>query len=430
MVVMPVHILGIWFRGLLAVAILAGGASLLYQWYDGSQVPSRPAPPVVILPPGEPGAAPIALKPTQTAPERHFAFHPGWNLLTAFLVGGGCLLGWGLLGGLVGQGLARVVQARPVPGVGGVVDAPRPERTGTPHTIDRPDGSKIHVETYGPPDAPPIVFVHGWAGNSTAFFYPKMDLTDRFRLILWDEPGLGLSKQPDNNDFSMEKFARDLQAVLTFANRPAILVGHSIGGMILLTYCRLFREVLRSQVAGLALVHTTYKDPTQTMKGAAVYAPLKKPVLIPMMHVTIALYPLFWGLTWLSYLNGSLRRSTAKASFAGTETEAQLKFCTAWFLHARPDVVARGMLGMMAFDETATLPGIEIPTLVVVGDQDETCLPSAGKFMAETIPGAELATLAPARHLGLIEQHRAFDPLLARFSESCFAAKDAAWPRS
>ena len=429
MVVMPVHILGIWLRGLLAVAILAGGAYLLYEWYDGSQVTARPAAPVEIIPPGELGVPPVKLASTQTNPERHFEFHPGWDLVTAYLVGGGCLLVWGLLGGLIGQGVARLTKSRPNPGVGGISEDPRPERTGTPHEIDRPDGSKIHVETYGPPDAPPIVYVHGWAGDSTAFFYPKMDLTDRFRLILWDEPGLGLSKKPDNNDFSTEKYARDLQAVLTFANRPAILVGHSIGGMILLTYCRLFRETLRSQVAGLALVHTTYKDPIQTTKGAAFYSMIKKPVIIPMTYVTIGLYPIFWALSWLSYLNGSLRRSTAKASFAGTETRAQLDFCTAWFPYARPDIVARGMLGMMAFDETATLPGIDVPTLVVVGDLDETCPPAAGKYMAETIAGAELATLAPARHLGLIERHRAFDPLLARFSESCFAAKDAAWPR-
>ena len=429
MIFLPFQILGIWLRGLLAIAILGGAGYCLYQWYDGSQVPippGKPAPVAVANPPVDPPAR----NATEPAPTRRFAFHPGWNRLTALLGGGSLLLVWGVLGGLVGRGVARLAHLRPVPGVGGVREDPRPERTGTPHDIDRPDGSKIRVECYGPPDAPPIVFVHGWGGDSTSFFYPKLDLTDRFRLILWDEPGLGLSSKPTNNDFSMEKFAHDLQAVLSFANRPAILVGHSIGGMILLTYCRLFRETLRSKIAGLALVHTTYKDPVQTTKGATLYALLEKPVIVPLMYVTIGLYPLVWAFVWLSYLNGSLHRSTAKASFAGTETQAQLNFCTAWTPRARPDIVARGMLGMMAFDETATLPGIDVPTLVVVGDKDTTCPPSAGEFMAAQIAGAELATLSPARHMGLIEQHRAFDPLLARFSESCFAAKDATWPRS
>ena len=38
---MPFNILGMWFRGLLSVAILAGGIYLLYRWYDDSYVVER-----------------------------------------------------------------------------------------------------------------------------------------------------------------------------------------------------------------------------------------------------------------------------------------------------------------------------------------------------------------------------------------------------
>ena len=428
MIFMPFQILGLWLRGLLAIAILVGGVYLLTRWWDASHVPAMQVSSLEIDEMHDrANAARPENPPFPTI--REFRFRPGFNQVTALLAGGLVLMIWGLFGGLIGLGLASLLKTRPKPGVGGVTDSPRPERTGEVHTINRPDGSVIRVECYGPPDASPIVFTHGWGGNSTAFFYPKFSLTDKFRLILWDEPGLGLSKKPDNNDYRMEKLAEDLKAVLAFAGRPAILVGHSIGGMIVLTFCRLYRETLRSHAAGIALVHTTYKDPVQTTKGATIYTFLEKPLLIPMMWVTIALYPLFWAMVWLSYLNGSLHRSTAKSSFAGTETQDQLNFCTAWTPYARPDIVARGMLGMMAFDETATLPGIAIPTLVVVGDLDTTCPAEAGQHMAATIPGAELATLAPARHMGLIEQHQAFDPLLARFSESCFDNREAAWPR-
>ncbi len=421
---MPFHILGIWFRGLLAVAILVGGGYLLYRWFDEAHVVGpRPAS-VPTAGQAESAANPPAATTTDAAiPDRHFEFHPGWNSLTALLVAGVLLLTWGLFGGLISLAISSLLKPGSVARLGGVGQEPRAERTGIPHDITRPDGSKIRVETYGAPTAPPIVLTHGWGGDSTSFFYPKRDLTDRFRLIVWDEPGLGRSTKPTNNDFSMEKFAADLDAVLGFAGQPAILVGHSIGGMILLTYARVYRATLRAKVAGLALVHTTYKDPVQTTKGAALYSILEKPLIIPMMYVTIALYPLFWSLVWLSYLNGSLHRSTAKSSFAGTESQAQLNFCTAWTPRARPDIVARGMLGMMAFDETATLPGIEVPTLVVVGDLDTTCPAEAGHYMVAKIPGAELATLSPARHMGLIEQHAAFDPILARFSASCFASK-------
>ena len=436
MIFMPFQILGLWFRGLLAIAILAGGVYLLTRWYDASHVVEPPeSPPRVAGPDGRPLVVTTYVDPAlATVPRpKVFRFDPGWNEPTAFLAGALVLLVWGTLGGLIRHGVAGLALAAPKakPDGGGASDSPRAERTGAVHMIDRPDGSRIRVECYGPADAPPIVFTHGWGANSTEFFYPKLDLADRFRLIVWDEPGLGYSTKPTNNDFSLEKFANDLRAVLTFAgNRPAVLVGHSIGGMILLVYARLFRATLAAEIAGLALVHTTYKDPVQTTKGATLYTLLEKPVLVPMMYLTIGLYPLLWALTWLSYLNGSLHRSTAKSSFAGTETRDQLNFCTSWTPRARPDIVARGMLGMMAFDETATLPGIAVPTLVVVGDQDTTTPPEAGIHMAATIPHSELATLAPARHMGLIEQHPTFDPILARFAADCFAAHDARTARA
>ena len=140
-------------------------------------------------------------------------------------------------------------------------------RTGKVYRIRRPDGSELRVETYGPEDAPPLVLTHGWGANADEWYYQKQHLAGRFRLIVWDLAGLGYSTQPDNSDYSLEKMAADLEAVLALAgDRPAVLVGHSIGGMILLTFCRLFPETLRTRVAGLAVVHSSYKDPIQTVQ--------------------------------------------------------------------------------------------------------------------------------------------------------------------
>ena len=108
---------------------------------------------------------------------------------------------------------------------------------------------------------------HGWGCNSTEWFYPKKSLAGRFRLIVWDEPGLGLSKKPDNNDYRLEKLAGDLEALFAFAgDRPACLVGHSIGGMITLTFCKVFPKALGRRVAGLVLAHTSHTNPVRTTK--------------------------------------------------------------------------------------------------------------------------------------------------------------------
>ncbi len=87
---------------------------------------------------------------------------------------------------------------------------------------------------------------------------PQTRPSDRFRLIVWDEPGSEKSTPPTTRDYSLENLARDREAVLALAgDKPAILLGHSIGGMITLTFCRLFPSALGSRVMGLVLTLTT-----------------------------------------------------------------------------------------------------------------------------------------------------------------------------
>ncbi len=411
--------------------------------------------------PGSPSAAAPGIASESTAEvRREFRFEPGWNRVTGELAAMVALLAWALAGRWIGKGLstirlrlraamagssgagqgssrssemAEVTGPAWLSGRGPIeAEEPQPEephnlRTGQVYRIRRPDGSELRVETYGPDDAPPIVFTHGWGANADEWYYQKKHLAGRFRLIVWDLAGLGFSTQPDNKDYSLEKMAADLEAVLAIAgDRPAVLVGHSIGGMILLTFCRLFPESLGTRVAGLAVVHSSYKDPIQTTHMATLYEALRVPVIIPLLHLTIALWPLVVLMNLLSYVNGSLQRSTRKQSFAGPGTTAQEDFLSRLMLKARPDVLARGMFGMMAFDESATLPTIGVPTLVVIGDRDVTTVPEAGAFIARNIPGSLPVTLSPARHLGLFEYHGQFDQILADFADSCLVTAPSA----
>ncbi len=477
MLFMPFQILGIWLRGLLALAIPVAAVVCLVWWYDDSQVVERvESVTMEAQRPGQPGRTVVAEGPAITRVEKSdrddvnaladrasgsrpvFRFEPGWNRATGELAAAVFLLSWALAGRWIGKGLSGIrLRARGAvagastsgasspnaprsselaevsgpPWLSGrgpiLAEEPQPEppselRTGQVHNIRRPDGSVLRVETYGPDDAPPLVLTHGWGANADEWYYQKRHLVGRFRLIVWDLAGLGGSTQPDNRDYSLEKLASDLEAVLTIAgDRPAVLVGHSIGGMILLTFCRLFPEALGTRVAGLAVVHSSYKDPIQTVQWAPLYQALRVPVIIPLLHLTIAFWPLVWLMNWLSYFNGSLQRSTRKQSFAGPGTPAQEDFLSRLMLKARPDVLARGMFGMMAFDESSTLPAISVPTLVVIGDRDVTTVPEAGRHIARNIPGAVPVTLSPARHLGLFEYHGQFDQILADFADSCLA---------
>lgn len=83
-----------------------------------------------------------------------------------------------------------------------------------------------------------------------------------------DLPELGESKQPRDRDYALEKMAVDLHSVVALANgKPVVLVGHS-GGMINLTFARLYPELCGTQLAGTVQLDTTYTNPVRTTKNS------------------------------------------------------------------------------------------------------------------------------------------------------------------
>lgn len=392
----PTQILTLWFTGLLSVGIVAAGAHFMHDWYRRSW------------------SYDAVLQQSVFAPDI------GLNAPT-LLLGAGVLLFLLAIGGRwlmrMFLGNKRSAHER----TGNAASAPEQTRDGAVESrrLRRADGSELQVEIYGREGAPAIVLTHGWGLNSTAWFYAKRDLASRFRLIVWDEPGLGLSTRPANRDYSLEKLARDLHAVLDAAGgEPVILLGHSIGGMIVLTFCRLFPEELGRRVAGLVLNATTHTNPVRTVKGAAFFTAIETPILKPLMYLTIALSPLVWLMNWMSYLNGSAHTLTKITGFGGTETWNQIDFATLFQAKASPAVLARGMLGMMRYDATDTLRSINVPALIVPGAVDPVCKPEASEQMESAIPDARLQALPNAKHLGFIEDHETFASYVEAFAQS------------
>jgi pimeloyl-ACP methyl ester carboxylesterase len=418
MLLLPFQVLGVWLRGLFALALIAVGVWLLRDWYSHRET-------VVRVPASErtrddaerrpePGAEPPA-PPDRGTDYRVEPWRFGWNRATASLLGGLALLGFSLGGGWAGTTLLRRGGERP--------NVPHGEVRRVPGV----DGADLHVELFGPADGPPVVLTHGWGLDSGEWCYAVKHLADRYRVIVWDLPGLGRSGRPATNDWSLEKLAADLETVLGLAGgRPAVLVGHSIGGMILLTLCRLRGPALVTRVSGLVLAHTTYTNPVETTKRAALYRALQKPVLEPLCHLMVWLAPVVWLMDALSYLNGSAHRSTDRQSFAGTETRGQLDFMARYYLKAWPGVIGRGMLAMFRYDATTALGVVPVPALVVSGDRDELCTPQASDVIGRSVPRAQLLSLSPARHCGLFEHNGRFDDAVRTFANAVTGATSAA----
>jgi pimeloyl-ACP methyl ester carboxylesterase len=79
-------------------------------------------------------------------------------------------------------------------------------------------------------------------------------------------------------------------------------------------------------------------------------------------------------------------------------------------------------LATFAYDEAATLPTIDVPTLVVTGHLDRVLVPEASEWIRASLPLAELETLRPAGHMGLLEQHERFNEVVGAFAARCFQA--------
>ena len=386
----PIFILQAWLLGFLSLGILGGAVYLAHEWLQRSWA-------------WDPVRQVSVFAPNFGSNQETMLFSIA--LLLALIA---------LAGGTIVKVILRLTRpAKPEDGIDPRI-SPKPV---SQQRLRRTDGSDLHVEFYGPEDGILIVLTHGWGLHGGEWNYLKRELAGDFRLIVWDEPGLGDSTRPTSRDYSINNLARSLEAVLALAGgKPAILLGHSIGGMIILTFCRLFPSALGSRVSGLVLSHTTPTNPVRTTSGSAFYTAIEKPVLMPLMYLTIALSPLVCLMNWLSYLNGSAHLMNKLSSFGGTETWEQIDFATKFQPQASPAVLARGMLGMMRYDATKTLAAISVPTLVVAGDRDSTTKPEASERICDSVPGARLITLTPAKHLGLIEHHERYAKAVREFA--------------
>ena len=325
---------------------------------------------------------------------------PTWALWT-----GVALLVWSFGGG-------RLVILALIPGG----HAPMQARTAS-HEVRAPDGSRLHVETSGLATGPTIVLTHGWGLNSTAWGDAKQVLGSRFRVVVWDLPGLGRSKPPSDGHYSIDGFAQALSAVVVSCGEgPVLLVGHSIGGMTTQTFWRDASVQAKARVAGIVLVDTTHEDPIQTMWLSGLWRVLKAPVIEPLMHLTMWISPLAWLSSWQGYLGGSSQLAMRLVGFGRFATRAQVDLTALLAAKGSPGVQAKGNLAMLHWSVTRSLHAITVPTLVLTGDRDIVTLPSASRTIVAAIPEARLVSVAGCGHMGFLEAHDRYNAEILAFA--------------
>ncbi|SFZ80785.1 Pimeloyl-ACP methyl ester carboxylesterase [Devosia enhydra] len=360
---------------LFSVAVYGASAYLLWQWYQGDIVQVE-------------GAL--------------IRTREDWHLWVGLL-----LLAWGLSG----KFLWRFMLAKPDQ------EEPTKAQHGVGRQIASSTGSSLFVEEVGPENGPIIIFTHGAACNSTVWQYAKRQLADQFRLVLWDLPGLGRSIAVSGQPLGPNHYAADLADLLTSLGQPVVLVGHSMGGMTIQTLFGDFPALADRYVRGAVLVNTTYTNPLKTMILPRVAQAIRFPLIEPLSRLAIGLQPLAWLFAWQSYLSGSAHIAS-RFGFGKFVTRSQLEHATILSTRNAPGSIARGNLDMFRWDASATLHGLNKPTLVLAGELDIVTKPNASVVIATTAPRAQLTIIAGVNHMGFMEQSRTYNDAIAAFVRS------------
>lgn len=241
---------------------------------------------------------------------------------------------------------------------------------------------------------PAIVFVHGHPFNRSMWKEQVSVLQNNYRLIIPDLRGYGESKIQRTEVVLLDEIALDLCYLMDELKiERALLVGLSMGGQIVMDFCRLFTN----RVAGLVLADTDARAETEESyhKRLMLCERFKKDGMKKFtdeeMHKFISDF---------SYKNKPLVVNHLRSMMESTDAMAAA-------------AVQRGRAERR--DHIEFLSGVKIPVLVVVGTDDFFTPISTAQFMSDRIHGAELLIVDKAGHLPNMEQPEEFNKGLVDF---------------
>lgn len=241
-----------------------------------------------------------------------------------------------------------------------------------------------------------IVLLHGFPFTSSSWDDQNAEFGGEHTVLAPDLRGHGNGPE-DQAPWFMHQYVEDLRNLLDQKNiRKAVVCGLSMGGYIALHFAQKYPE----RLTALVLCDTQAGPDSNEAKDKR-FATEQK--------IYSAGLPAFAEEFSKSVLSETTLKNKPQIQRRVVEMITQNKQSSVAMVLAT--LAARR-------DSTPFLGAIDVPTLVVVGEQDKVTPPELANVLAEKIPGAKLATIPGAAHLSNLEQPEIFNRLLGGFLAS------------
>ena len=254
------------------------------------------------------------------------------------------------------------------------------------------NGTVIYYVDVGQPTGPPIVLIHGFPLSHEMWTHQIEVLKNVYRVVAFDLRGQGRSEAGDGQ-FTLEFLLDDLIALLDHLEiRQAVLCGLSMGGYM----CLRTAERNPERVSGLILCDTKSEadsNETKLARSASIRAIKRNGI----------------GAYAEAFLKGALSPTSLKDRDV-METATKIV----------QQNQALGLCGTLLAlagrtDTTLFLPKIEVPTLILVGEQDTITPPEHSRRMQSMIQNSELHIIPQAGHMTNMENPTIFNTHLIKF---------------
>jgi proline iminopeptidase len=239
----------------------------------------------------------------------------------------------------------------------------------------------------------------GWGPSSELYYLKMKPLESMFTMIYLDTRGSGRSERPDPHAYAMQDFVADIEGLRRHVGVDTIwLMGHSDGGRMILNYA--FEH--SDRVKGLILVDAPVQDTSHGVeREKRMLARKDQP--------------------WFDSAFGAFHRvpTTQKEFDAYIRVISPFFFTSIENLEKNRDVFDSltvsfdaqrgvGLSDQSSVNLETFLPAMKIPTLVIVGQADFICPPSASEYLHREIARSKLLIVEHSGHFPWLENPEQF----------------------